>query len=173
MPEFEQIFQSHHKAVYFYLRRLLSKNEDVEDCLQETFIRFWKSFSRYDDQGRMRAYLLKIARNLAIDHMRRQKTMLEHTRSIHDIEAVAGPKGCDEQSEKSELANLLREKVGRLPFSQRETFILFRYQGLSYQEIAEIQGVSVKTVDSRLYRAMKWLTEHLAGHPRGKSEDLR
>ncbi len=72
--------------------------------------------------------------------------------------------------EQRELLQMIREKVQELPLSQRTTFLLFRYHGMSYQEIAEIQGISVKTVDSRLYRAMKWLGRHLNGHPGRKSE---
>ena len=85
----------------------------------------------------------------------------------HSLKVSQNQEGEDEQQE---LAAMIRKKVNRLPFSQRETFLLFRYHGMSYQEIAQIQGVSVKTVDSRLYRAMKWLGQHLNGRYAGKSE---
>ena len=72
--------------------------------------------------------------------------------------------------EQRELAAMVKKKVNELPVAQRETFLLFRYHGMSYEEIADIQGVSVRTVDSRLYRAMKWLGQQLNGHAARISE---
>ena len=83
----------------------------------------------------------------------------------------AAPGSTGGTCENRELAVRVRAKVMQLPLSQREIFMLFRYQGLSYQEIARIQGVSVRTVDSRLYRAMKSLGQLLSGlAPSGPEE---
>lgn len=169
LSDFESIFRAHHAALFHFLRRLLSSAEDVEDCLQETFLRFWRS--RYSEQGQVKSYLFKIARNLAIDHLRSQQPAMERTTSLEEMEPALEDRSESEKSlDRNELAQLVREKVGQLPLPQRETFLMFRYHELSYQEIAEIQGVSVKTVDSRLYRAMKWLGQHLNGHFITKSE---
>jgi RNA polymerase sigma-70 factor (ECF subfamily) len=164
MPDFEGVFRAHHASVFLFLRRFLSRSEDVEDCLQETFLRFWRSRDRYSDQGKTKAYIFKIARNLAIDHLRAAR---DRVRSLQEVGPLESPSGNEESCERREIIVRVREKVAQLPPSQRETFLLFRYHGMSYQEIAEIQGVSVKTVDSRLYRAMKRLAAGLHGLSEG------
>ena len=88
-------------------------------------------------------------------------------RSLQELEPLESPSDSEENCERRELIARVREKVNQLPPSQRETFLLFRYHGMSYQEIAEIQGVSVKTVDSRLYRAMKRLAAGMNGLSEG------
>ena len=171
LTEFEGLFHAHHASVFHFLRRLLPNAEDVEDCLQETFLRFWRSWSEYNERGLVRAYLFKIARNLVIDHLRHHRPERDRRTSMAEVSSVLEARPDSEGScEQKELLQMVREKVQQLPFSQRTTFLLFRYHGMSYQEIAEIQGISVKTVDSRLYRAMKWLGRHLNGHPARKSE---
>lgn len=139
--------------------------------MQETFLRFWRSRSRYNEQGQVKAYLFKIARRLAIDHLRSHGPVHEQTTSLEDLDPLPEARPESEGSlEHKELTALVRNKVRQLPFPQRETFLLFRYHGMSYQEIADIQGVSIKTVDSRLYRAMKWLGQHLNGRDLRESE---
>jgi len=165
LTEFEGIFREHHGAIFGFLRRFLAYDEDVEDCVQETFLRFWESWTQYRELGQVKAYLLKIARNLAIDHHRLHQPARERTTPLDESENELEERGQSARSlERHELVELVRNKVRQLPLPQRETFILFRYHGMSYQEIAEIQGVSVKTVGSRLYRAMKRLGQQLNGH---------
>ena len=171
LKDFERIFHDHHAAVYHFLRRLLPSTEDVEDCVQETFLRFWRSRASYKEKGLARAYLFKIARNLAVDQIRRHQSLKEQAVPLEEMESSLEARAdLDDAFEKRELATMVRKKVSELPISQRETFLMFRYHGMSYEEIADIQGVSVRTVDSRLYRAMKWLGQQLNGHAARMSE---
>ena len=171
LADFDCQFHAHHGAVYHFLFRLLPQAEDVEDCVQETFLRFWRSGSRYVEQGKMRAYLLKIARNLSIDHLRRQGPIREKTAPLDEAGLVdPAPAGPGEAWDRADLVFRVRAKVGQLPQAQRETFLLFRYQGLSYRQIADIQEVSVRTVESRLYRAMQTLGQQLKGMVSKESE---
>lgn len=160
---FEVAFQANSAAVFHFLRRLLTNPEDVEDCVQETFLRFWRSNFEFEEPRQIKAFIFKIARNLAIDQLRRRTPIRMGMKSIEEMPPLEAQSRKENRLEQQELADKVREKVNQLPESQKETFVLFRYHGLTYQEIAEIQGVSVKTIDSRLYRAMKWLGRNLSG----------
>ena len=171
MTDWEAVVGEHVGIVRRTVYRLVGNHADAWDCVQETFLRFWRSRVRYNEQGQARAFLFKIARNLAVDHIRSHQSTRERTASLEEMESslearpdFAGTSG------QRELTRIVRIKVNELPISQRETFLLFRYHGMSYEEIAEIQGVSVRTVDSRLYRAMKWLGQQLNGHAARISE---
>ncbi|MBI4229410.1 MAG: RNA polymerase sigma factor [Planctomycetes bacterium] len=157
---FSDLYETHGTAVFNFLRRFLPRGNGADDCFQETFARLWRMLPRYREEGRGRAFLLTIARNVALDHLERRKRDRDATATLAlDGEGMHWDEapGVSQQ----EISAIVRAKIAELPESQRETFLLYRYDNLSYAEIARIQGVGVKTVESRLYRAMKQLGRSL------------
>ncbi len=157
---FADLYETHGTPVFNFLRRFLPRGEGADDCFQETFARLWRMLPRYREEGRGRAFLLTIARNVALDHLERRKR--DHD-AVSSLSSSGEGAHWDEEpaDSRKEISAIVRAKIGELPESQRETFLLYRYDNLSYQEIARIQGVGIKTVESRLYRAMKQLWRSL------------
>lgn len=153
--EFRDIFREHKDSVYRLAWRMTRSVVVAEDITQECFLSLWRIPDRYDQKrGLMRAFLIGVARNLALKHWR-----TEHRWDPLDQECfVAQP--VDETA--GEIADLVAEAVHALPPLQREALILAEYEELSLEEIACAVEAEVGAVKARLHRARENLRGMLA-----------
>jgi RNA polymerase sigma factor (sigma-70 family) len=150
-------FDQHHQAVYSFAYRLTGRADLAEDITQECFLALIRAPGRYDSsRGSMKVYLFAIARNLA----------LKQHRDAHDEQPA-------EDSEEQfsfdprrslEVSSAVARAVASLPELQREALVLFEYEGVTLEEIAEIVGADIGTVKSRLHRARERLRRILAAY---------
>lgn len=142
-------------------------NEDAAlDVTQETFTKLYFNIDKYDSAYKFSTWLFQIAVNLCRDHLRKNKN---HARNISpDALNETGPgdwQRSDENIEAGFLARqqltLLRREIDLLPDTLKEAFILFAVEEKSQAECAEILNVSAKTLETRVYRARKTLSEKL------------
>lgn len=136
-------------------RRLRASALEVDDLVQETYLRA----SRYDANEARRhpkALLLRIAVNLARDDMRRN-VVRGGLDATYDEEAITRLASAPDQHQ----AALLKQVILGLPPLYRDVFVLNRFTGLTYEEIASHVGISVKTVEWRMSRALQLCTERL------------
>jgi RNA polymerase sigma-70 factor (ECF subfamily) len=166
---FEQLIERHQALVAGTVARMLGSNADVEDIAQQVFIRVWKSAGRYVARAKFTTWLLKIARNLVFNEMRRAKRH-PHLPVQIDPEAEEIPLK-DEQTTapdatllQSELQQAIENAIGLLPETQRMALVLRRYEELSYEEIADVLDLSVPAVKSLLFRARTELRERLKNY---------
>ena len=166
---FEQLIERHQALVAGTVARMLGSNADVEDIAQQVFIRVWKSAGRYVARAKFTTWLLKIARNLVFNEMRRAKRH-PHLPVQIDPEAEEIPLK-DEQTAapdatllQSELQQAIEDAIGLLPETQRMALVLRRYEELSYEEIADVLDLSVPAVKSLLFRARTELRERLKNY---------
>lgn len=163
---FERLVERHQALVAGTVARMLGSNSDVEDIAQQVFIRVWKSAARYVAKAKFTTWLLKIARNLVFNEMRRAK---RHPHVPVQIEPEADEIPLkDEQTSapdatllESELQGAIERAIGLLPDTQRMALVLRRYEELSYEEIADVLDLSVPAVKSLLFRARTELRERL------------
>ena len=166
---FENLIERHQALVIGTVARMLGSNSDVEDLAQQVFLRVWRSASRYVPRAKFTTWLLKITRNLVFNEMRRTKRHVHvpmQTESQGDDlpikdEAVQSPA---ESLLEHELQRAIEEAIIELPDTQRMALILRRYEGRSYEEIAEILELSVPAVKSVLFRARTELRTRLANY---------
>lgn len=157
--------------LYGYLCRYTGDRTLAEDVFQNTFLQVFTKIGQYEQGRPVRPWLYTIATHQAIDALRRagrnQALSLEQgredgggddlTRLFELVDSrQAGPL---EQAEEEERRQLVRASVDRLPDFLRQVVILAYYQGLKYMEIAEIMGIPVGTVKSRLHAALLRLQE--------------
>lgn len=163
---FEMLVERHQLLVAGTVARMLGNNSEVEDIAQQVFIRVWKSAKRYQPRAKFTTWLLKITRNLVFNELRRQARhshqplqieSQEEERRAKDERAIAPDTWLLEEELKSEIEAAIKQ----LPDSQRMAVILRRYEGLRYDEIAEVLGQSVAAVKSLLFRARTDLRFHL------------
>lgn len=132
---------------------------EAEDVAQEAFVRAWLALPRYKPSvGSWRAWLCRIAINLAIDFHRRKRPQVDLDDAIPD-----GGTGPAEQAEKEMRAKMVRQALAQLPPASRAALILCEYEGLSYAEIATALDIPMGTVMSRLNYARRRLRELLVG----------
>lgn len=164
---FEELVARHQLLVAGTVARMLGSNSEVEDIAQQVFVRVWKHAKRYVPRAKFTTWLLKIARNLVFNELRRrarhtqiplQVEPEDEGRSIRDERAKTPDSSLLEQ----ELQLAIEAAISQLPETQRMALVLRRYDELSYEEIAEVLGQSVPAVKSLLFRARTELRVYLS-----------
>jgi RNA polymerase sigma-70 factor (ECF subfamily) len=166
---FRTLVQRHQDRVFRLIVRMVRDAAVAEDLTQETFLKAFRALRGYDPRWKLASWLLKIAHNATIDHLRRQRL---DTRALESSVEEDGPGPLDRVADSSEpdpeqrsrglaLARDLQAAVDRLEPAYRELVLLRFQEGLAYQEIAEITGLPLGTVKVRLHRGRKRLAESL------------
>jgi RNA polymerase sigma-70 factor (ECF subfamily) len=151
----EKAFDQYHRAVYSFAYRLTRQPDIAEDITQECFLALVRTPQRYDpSRGSVKVYLFSIARNFALKQYR-------------DYRAEQPIDGSEEMvlidpRESLDVSSAVAAAVASLPQLQQEALILFEYEGVTLEEIAQIVGADVGTVKSRLHRARGRLRRILA-----------
>jgi RNA polymerase sigma-70 factor, ECF subfamily len=157
--QLEQLYRELAPSLLLYFRRQRALAGAAEDLVQDTFTRVLRRPERMRASISARAYVFGIARHVGLDMLRARR---EHV----PWQDMAGP-AADERDERVEA---MRAAIATLPEPQRETLLLRLQQELSYEEIAEVLGVPVGTVRSRLHHAVLRLQEILKPSVNLKSE---
>jgi len=148
-PAFRELFDRYKNPIYGFVRRRVGDAARAEDITQDIFLALVQRRNGYEVRSSFRTYLYRIAMNRVASEHRRdnpaQKTEPEPAASGNPA-----------------VVHQVREALGQLDPEQREVVMLREYQGLSYQEIAQVLNVPVGTVRSRLFRAKLALKEMLA-----------
>jgi RNA polymerase sigma-70 factor (ECF subfamily) len=157
--EFEAVALPHLKALYRTAAKLLGDATKAEDMVQETYLQAWRSFARFQPGTNCRAWLFKILIN-TIHHHRRNWFNLRRVKESEEIlEQTASGQPCvRELIAEAEILHALE----RLPADYRAAVLLADVEEFSYKEIAEMLGVPIGTVMSRLSRGRKLLREQLS-----------
>jgi len=150
----------------FICRFLGCQIEEAQDLAQEVFLKVWHQRNRWHAQAKFSTWLFTIVANLCRNQLRdagRRPHLVPvqlENREDSVLSVEAGPDGDPlALAEAAELSRRLRSAVAELPERQREAFLLRRFAGLRYREIADILGVSPQSVDSLLVRARRFLVE--------------
>ncbi len=165
-PEaFTDLFRRHQPGVMNFVLRLSAGNAALaEDIAQQVFLSFWVHRNEYDLGKPLAPLLLTMARNAWLNAAKREgfrkAASLEETASPAASPAAI-PTTRDRSLEQQELQGALERALARLDGGVREVFILSRYHEMKYAEIARMLGLSIKTVEARLSRALKELQHHL------------
>ncbi len=158
---FEHLFREYGQQLINFARRYVADTPIAENLVQDVFLKIWENRAQLDPQLKVRTYLYSAVRNQALRHLRHKK--VEDQAAAHLKESPPGqPDPHDHLSEK-ELAAAIQAAIAELPEKCRLIFNLSRIDRLTYTEIAEIQGISVKTVETQMGRALKFLRKRL--HP--------
>jgi len=161
-----------HLGASYNLARWLTRNEhDAEDLVQEAFLRAFRSFEGYRG-GDPRAWLLRIVRNSCYTWLQQRRGgSADATAAADPTEVADDPAaGPEAQVIRDADGRLVRRALEELAVEFREALVLRELEGLSYKEIADVAGVPIGTVMSRLARGRKQLQQALlkrmGGHER-------
>jgi RNA polymerase sigma-70 factor (ECF subfamily) len=146
------LFTEHRQGVFRYLCRIVGQTEAAHDLTQEVFLRVSRSAAPQGDPSGRRAWVFRIARNLALNHLRDRQRRAAPVELV-DVSAPAP----------QELSLALRQAIAALPELDRDVFLLREAAGLSYGEIAASCDLSVEAVRARLHRARVELRAALDG----------
>jgi len=161
-PSWEEIVEQHSARVYRLAYRLTGDQHDAEDLTQETFVRVFRSLSRYQP-GTFEGWLHRITTNLFLDSARRKGRI--RFESLPEGAQLAAPVGVGSPERAFEHANLdhdVQAALDALSPEHRAAVVLCDIEGLSYEEIAATLGIKMGTVRSRIHRARAQLRKALA-----------
>ena len=166
---FDTIVRRYQSITYAVAYRFFQNRDDALDISQEVFVKAFRSLGTWKPTGSFKSWLLRIATNMSIDHLRRRGRMpvFVATDELREIGAevvderfrIREP---SEHASDSELGVLIRTVVDRLPDKQKAVFVLRHYEGFSLKEIAEIMGCTEGTIKTHLFRATGKLRNELA-----------
>jgi RNA polymerase sigma-70 factor (ECF subfamily) len=163
---FKDIVRLHQQKVYLLAYSILKNREDALDVVQETFMRLFQKLDAFDKNRSFQAWLLQIAKNQSIDYYRKhhgRRRDLETGQRIEDLPLAAADYRSNPES--SELGRVLARNLERLGERQRLIFVMKHFNGLEYREIAQVLGISVGTVKSLHFKAVRnlknWLSPQL------------
>jgi len=168
--EFEQVALPHADALYNFALKMTRSRKDAEDLVQDTFLRAFRFFHRFEPGTNCRAWLFRILKNTYINSYRKVKRTPAHVdwgQVEEYYDTVAGDdvlkrhKTPEDELLDGSLDHRVEEAVASLPAEYREVVLLNFLEDLSYKEISEVLEIPMGTVMSRLHRGRKILQRKL------------
>lgn len=166
---FQEVYDGNVDYVWKTVCRLGVHGAAVEDAVQEVFVVVHRKLASFEGRSSMRTWLFQIARRVVHDH-RRTVRRKEHppgpNESVPDLGAIAADESSspDASARRAEAARVLYELLDKLDMDKREVFILAELEQLAAPEIAQVLGINVNTVYSRLRLSREAFNAALARH---------
>ena len=167
LEAFETLVTRHQHSVVGTAAKMLGGTADAEDIGQQVFVRVWKHAARYQPSAKFTTWLMTITRNLVFNELRRRRRSQQVSMDADEGDTIrhqfvdeqaAAP---SEEMLDSELHEAIDAAIASLPEAQRLAIVLRRYEGMPYEEIAEVLKTSVPAVKSILFRARAELKARL------------
>lgn len=156
----DELFRRYRAVTYRVAYRLLGREADALDAVQNAFIKAFTHLDRFRGTSSFKTWLLRIASNASLDLGRRRKREGWNEpggRPVSQGDETDDQPAPDAELERADLRRTIEAALARLPEAQRTTFVLHVDGELSYREVAEALGISMGTVMSRLYYARQKL----------------
>lgn len=157
---FQNIFHKYYEWLCNYVIKLSGDPALADDIVQEVFIRFWEMREELEIHSSVKYYLLKTCHNQFLQHIRKNKrevNLLEEIKweTLKNLQV-------ENKEEQSKKLRLLHSVLDELPPRCKEAFLLSKYNKLKYKEIAEEMGISVKTVEIHVSKALSVLRKSIS-----------
>ena len=168
---FEELVSRYESVIMNMAYRLLGNRSDAADVCQEVFVLLIRKLGSFRGEAKFSTWLYRVSLNACPAHARRSRRHISISESpgddLPDIEQRLADDGFDspERSmERADIQKTVREAIARLPYKFKEVIYLHDINGYNYKEVAEILGISLGTVKSRLNRARAKLANELEGY---------
>jgi RNA polymerase sigma-70 factor (ECF subfamily) len=153
---YEMIFKAYYQSVYASALRITKDGNSAKDACQEVFLELWKNRKKLHITSSLKAYLHRGAMNRSLNIIKsRNRHAGQNLETTPEIITKADTPL--QITEYHELKNQIEAGINQLPERCRQVFVLSRYEGKKYREIAELLGISIKTVENQMLKALKTL----------------
>lgn len=161
LAEFEALFKAHYSELCAHANKYLQDLEAAEETVQSLFVKLWENRNEIRIEKSPRSYLFTATRNACFNQIKHIKIREEY-KQYNQREMDEVRYSVDDEYQATELNDKIRKAIDSLPEGRRKIFILSRFEGLKYKEIAERLKISVKTVENQMGSAIKHLKNDLA-----------
>lgn len=160
--QFQHLFKLHYEPLCLFVMNYVKDKDQAEDIVQAVFSSLWSKKDRLDWGDKITHYLYKAAKNNALDHIRKHK----HETRVEDafFDDISAEGSFSKDSIESIQLILVKKAIQTLPPRCREVFTLQKMSGMTYKEIAEDMGISVKTVENQMIKALAMIREFYTNH---------
>ncbi len=159
--QFEELFKSEYEKLCAVANQYLADLDAAEETVQAVFVKFWEGRMAIEVKQSFAAYLYTSVRNNCLNqlkHLKIKEAYKEHNKREMEYEESRN----EVDSSADELTEKIKSAIDKLPEGRKRIFILSRYEGLKYKEIAEKLNLSIKTVENQMGSALKFLKSELA-----------
>ena len=167
---FEHLFRTYHASLLYYAKNLTRNDELSREIVNDVFLKFWDKRARLTIRTSIRSYLYISVRNRYLNLLRQKNDWLEYQSEedlkIKEFEINHGSfaDSIPQYILDKELESKIHEIIDSLPDQCRKIFKMSRFEDMKSGEIAEKLGISVRTVDNQIYKALKKIRELLDNH---------
>ena len=173
LESFNQLILRWERPIYALAYRVIGRDDEARDVCQEAFLRAFRALPGFKGQAKFSSWLYRITLNLCRDWIRRHRrapvSQMPEDMDPMELAAEVGPvETIEDLAARRELTLVVEKAMELLPEEQRTAIILKEYHGLTFQEIADLQGCPLSTVKTRLYQGLTVLRRQLErnGHVR-------
>jgi len=166
VDSFNELIIRWERPIYALAYRVIGRDEEARDVCQEAFLRAFRALPGFKGQAKFSSWLYRITLNLCRDWIRRQRrapvSQMPEDTDVLEMAAARGPvESIEDLVARRELSAVVEEAMAVLPDEQRTAIILKEYHGMTFQEIADLQGCPLSTVKTRLYQGLAVLRRQL------------
>lgn len=160
LSAFEALYRNHKGKIYALCLRMTGSPDKAEDCLQEAFVKAWRSLASFEGRSAFGTWLHRIAVNQVLSMQRKESRrpgfveLVEERMEQHEAETAPRESSIG-------LGMDLEQAIGTLPEGARNVFVLFAVHGYTHEETAEMLGVAAGTCKAQLHRARRLLVERM------------
>jgi len=178
VESFNQLILRWERPIYALAYRVIGREDEARDVCQEAFLRAFRALPGFKGQAKFSSWLYRITLNLCRDWIRRQRrapvSQLPEDMDVLEAAAARGPvESIEDLVARRELSAVVEEAMALLPDEQRTAIILKEYHGMTFQEIADLQGCPLSTVKTRLYQGLAVLRRQLERNGQLRAEVVK
>lgn len=168
---FQQLVEKYQTMVINTCYGFLHNYQDAQDVAQEVFVEVFKSIGKFRKEARLSTWLYRISANKSLNYIRdnKKRTWFQSLDDLFESEKIVDNSNKSTETpqdimESNEKADIINEAIDKLAKNQKIAFILYKFEDLSYKEIAEVMKISLSSVESLLFRAKKNLQKKLVNY---------
>lgn len=165
---FNMLVRRWERHIYGLTFRMLGRDEEAKDATQETFLSAYRNLSKFRGEAKFSSWIYRIALNICNTKLRSRSRVaisIDEQREASGFELAADLDDLGEGIQKEQITRHVRRALQGLPFEMRQVIIMKEYEGLKFSEIADVLGIPLSTVKTRMYTGLSELRKRL-GHLR-------
>ena len=151
---FSDLYDAHSRNVYFFVRRILLNHDDAADATQNTFVKAWKGMLQFRGESSWKTWLFRIAHNESMNLLELRRRTYTADESMV-FQAVSSELASDPLYNGDEIQRRLNAAMETLPPKQKSVFVMRYFEGLSYEEMAQVTGTSEGALKASYHHAVK------------------